>query len=202
MLDLEMAKKVFDNLYQDVHGYTISSQARNKLAYHDKSYTYGEVTPEAMYKILTKIKYPGGGIFYDLGSGTGKAVLLAALLSSFSECKGVEILKDLNDTAKSVSSRFESEMKVDFPSLTSKIEFLNEDFLKYDFSDADVIFIHSTCFYDELWSQLIKKFEDLRLGTTIITVTKSIVSPVIEPLLSEGIAMGWGQATVNFYQKI
>lgn len=40
-----------------------------------------------------------GGAFYDLGSGTGKAVLAAALLHDFDECKGIEIADSLYDVS-------------------------------------------------------------------------------------------------------
>jgi hypothetical protein len=36
-----------------------------------------------------------GGIFYDLGSGTGKGVIGAAVLYNFDACYGIEILEGL-----------------------------------------------------------------------------------------------------------
>ena len=36
-----------------------------------------------------------GGVFYDLGSGTGKPVLAAMILHDFTECVGVEYLEGL-----------------------------------------------------------------------------------------------------------
>jgi hypothetical protein len=36
-----------------------------------------------------------GGIFYDLGSGTGKPVIGAAVLHNFDVCYGIEILEGL-----------------------------------------------------------------------------------------------------------
>jgi hypothetical protein len=43
--------------------------------------------------------HQAGGVFYDLGSGTGKVVLAAALLHSFSACCGIELLAGLHEVA-------------------------------------------------------------------------------------------------------
>lgn len=196
MLDLETAKKIYENIYQDVNGYILSAQARKKLNYHDKSHTYGEVTPDSFYKILSKVEPKEGEIFYDLGSGTGKAVVLASLLFEFSKCVGIEILKDLYDTARAISVRLESEIEA------GRREFRNCDFLTEDFFDADIVFAHSTCFYDELWSNLEKKLEKLKSGTKVITVTKTIDSSEFVFLATEEHQMGWGRATINYYKKI
>ncbi|QQG44321.1 MAG: methyltransferase domain-containing protein [Candidatus Roizmanbacteria bacterium] len=193
MLDLETAKTILDDLYHDIRGYTVSGEARRKLSYHDKSYTYGEVTPDAFYKILKKAQAKSGEVFYDLGSGVGKPVILAYLLFDFSKCVGIEILPELYKVSHSVLQRLKGD---------KKIEFINEDFLHHDFSDADIIFTHSTCFYDELWIKIINKFEKLKPGTRIITVTKSIHSDWIKPLHTAEYNMGWGMATVHYYKKI
>ncbi|CAN0105289.1 unnamed protein product, partial [Discosporangium mesarthrocarpum] len=69
---------------------------------------YGEITFEAFAVVLDKIKskygLPGkghsgpegvvqdpGGVFYDIGSGTGKPVISAAILHPFSKSVGVEV---------------------------------------------------------------------------------------------------------------
>ena len=36
-----------------------------------------------------------GGVFIDIGSGTGKQVLAGCLIHEFESCKGVEILENL-----------------------------------------------------------------------------------------------------------
>lgn len=203
MLDLEIATSICNNLYHDLNGYTLSAQGRNKLGYHDKAHTYGEVTPAAFAQILKRVESKKGEVFYDLGSGTGKAVLLASMLANFSHCVGIELLKDLHDAAESILHRLQIEIQPymapeDFP----VVSFYQRDFLRFDFSDADVVFAHSTCFYDELWEHLIRKFEQLQPGTRVISVTKTITSPKLAHFRTEEEAMGWGKATVHFYKRI
>lgn len=201
MLDLETLKKIYSNLYGDINGYVISSQARGKLSYHDKSHTYGEVIPDTFFKIVNYVNPIEGEIFYDLGSGTGKAVILASLLFGFSKCIGIEVLKDLYETSRGILVRLQTEV-APYLNLDQRVEFRNEDFLHSDFSDANIIFAHSTCFYDELWENLVRKLEKVRRGTRIITVTRTINSEVILPMFSDEYQMGWGKSTVHYYHKI
>src|SRR3990172_1471045 len=109
-MDFNIAKSIFESLYTGVNGYTISSQARKDLPYASKAHTYGEVTPEGFSKILSDADVKGG-YFYDLGSGTGKAVVLASLFGNFSKLVGIEMIEDLYKTAKSVLDRFDKTVR-------------------------------------------------------------------------------------------
>ena len=43
-----------------------------------------------------------GGLFYDLGSGTGKPVAAAAVLHNFDVCIGIEILEGLHNASMEI----------------------------------------------------------------------------------------------------
>ncbi len=203
-MDFNVAKSIFESLYTGVNGYTISSQARKNLPYASKAHTYGEVTVEGFHKILKEAKIKLGGKFYDLGSGTGKAVILAALFGTFSKLVGIETLKDLHQTSVNILNRFDSEVRPILPIEKQKqvIEFTNADFIEYDFTDSDLIFAHSTCFYDELMIALEEKCANIKEGTKIILVTKTFQSPLFRLIKSGEYPMTWGKATVNFYEKV
>jgi len=66
---------------------------------------YGEVEYKSFYRVLRKINAPPGGVFYDLGSGTGKAVFAARLTQDFQRCVGIEILNGLHSQGKVVLDR-------------------------------------------------------------------------------------------------
>jgi len=64
--------------------------------------TYGEVTFWSFAHILMRVKSlnPHAKHFCDLGSGTGKAVLIASIAIGFQRCTGVEIVKSLHNVAE------------------------------------------------------------------------------------------------------
>ena len=69
------------------------------------SLVYGEIAYSAMYELLEMLKDKGaiggkaGEVFLDLGSGVGKAVLMAGFLHSFEACIGYEVLPELHTMA-------------------------------------------------------------------------------------------------------
>lgn len=202
-MDVEHVKIIFDQLYKDINGYKISADARKSLGYYDKSHTYGEVVPESFYRMVQKTEPKKGEKFYDLGSGTGKAVILAHLLFDFYSSTGIEILEGLYDVSRGVLAHYNLEFRdqSDEEKQNEKIEIIHGDLLEEDFSDGDVLFTHCTCFYNELWIKLLRKFEFLRSGTRIITVTRMIDSPSFLLIHSGVYNLGWGKATVFCYRK-
>jgi hypothetical protein len=55
--------------------------------------------------VLRKINPVPGAVFYDLGSGTSKAVFVARLTQDFSRCVGIEILTGLHQQARVIVDR-------------------------------------------------------------------------------------------------
>ena len=74
--------------------------------------------------------------------------------------------------------------------------------LEQDFSDADIIYTHCTCFSSDLMSGLERKFENLKSGTRVITISKGLESPQFTLQCSKLVQMGWGSATLYYYSKI
>lgn len=199
----EEIELVINQLYDKIDGYEISSIARKKLLISDRALTYGEVSPSTFGKILAQVNPQSGEIFYDLGSGTGKAVFLAHFYYDFSKSIGIELLEDLYLSANSILNKYNQDIRPKLNQFKPKqiISFINGDIFKKDFSDADVVFFHSTCFNDEIIAKLEDKLSMLKKGVRIITVTKSLHLPIFRLLKSEMYDMGWGKATVNFYIK-
>jgi len=200
-MDFQLGKKLFETLYSGINGYTISSEARSKIARVDKAYTYGEVVAESFYQMIHRMSPKKGEVFYDLGSGTGKAIILASLFFEFSKCIGIEILEDLHKISKELLARFHHETASVLTKDPSIVDFVNADFLQYDFTDGDIFFIHATCFPDELMDKLTKKLRLLKKGARIIMVTKTLESASFREIDHSDEEMGWGKATIYFYEK-
>lgn len=206
MVSVFEGKEIFDSIMQSFPvtvGKAVSKKEREELNLKDPNLVYGEVTFETMGILIEKIKkvygkpYQGssgpqgflqgrGGIFYDLGSGTGKAVIGAAILHNFDVCYGIEYLEGLyslsldalnayntrgkaklagreHDTRKKISFYLKDiDLIYSYCKLCYfvDVQFIHGDFLKMrtkDWRDADIVFINSTC-YDE---PLMGKIADL-----------------------------------------
>ena len=89
-------------------GKSLSKEERNKKQLDDeKNLIYGEVDFHSFFRVLRKINPVKGGTFYDLGSGTGRAVLAARFTRDFSKCIGIEILHGLHLAGVAVLERLD-----------------------------------------------------------------------------------------------
>lgn len=87
---------------------------KNKPKRMEMSLTYGEIEYKSFYNIMRKLDLsnhiPGrdarGLVFYDLGSGTARAVIVARIMYSFRCCKGIELLLSLHRGGKAVVNKF------------------------------------------------------------------------------------------------
>lgn len=126
-----------------------------------RTLTYGELDFEALAAIIYSIKYNHGYLmegakFYDLGSGTGKAVIAAACLHSFSTCVGVELLEGLHRVALTHKATWDAGETEGRPA----VEFLQGSILDWaagDWSDGDVLFANSHCFSEDMMQDISAK---------------------------------------------
>lgn len=203
-MDKSVAKEVFNELYKNVNGHNLSLQGRNTQDLNDKSFVYGEVKFDTFYNIIQDLGSNNPkGVFYDLGSGTGKAVFLAHLLFDFSKSIGIELIDPLYKASVEVKDLYEKEFR---PKLKEYVDdreiiFHRGSFLDFDISDADVIFMNSTCYSDELMAALDEKFETLKPGTRFISLSKPLRKPYIEVKKSYLTEFSWGEATVFCQQR-
>lgn len=181
------AQSLYDELFADTSlevGKTLSKREREeKELSQEKSLIYGEVEFESFYRILRKINPAPGGVFYDLGSGTGKAVFAARLTRDFDKCIGIEILTSLHQAAQAVVRNYNDRIK-SYLSLTEKqdVAVFEGSFCDFDWSDGDLVFANSTCFSDELMQQVSDLAGRLKPGSIVVTFTKGMNSPYFELL--------------------
>ncbi len=200
-MDLEHAKTILDTLYGDIDGYEISNIGRRSGEYPEKSFVYGEVAAESFYRIISRLKPREGAVFYDLGAGTGKAVVLAHLLFPFRRSIGIEIVPTLYESAQGVLYRYRSEIEPHLGSRPGSIEFLLGDVMEKDFSDGDVVFMHSTCFEGGMMQRLQERLKALKPGSRIVTVTKDLQGPEFTLVEHREYNMNWGQTTIYVYTR-
>jgi hypothetical protein len=197
--------KIVSKLYADINSFNIALNAREKEGLvDDVAFAYGELTEISIAELLDVVEPQSGEIFYDLGSGAGKPVLWASVLYDWHKCCGIELIKGLCELSQKQAEKLINNHKVHNILLnkTFNIQFVNENFLNVDFSDANVILANATAYTPDLWSKIIEKFLTLAPGARIMVLTKSINLPEFERIHSGFYLMSWGMNSVNFYRKI
>ena len=180
----------------------IESESRKFIK---ENFIYGEVNFRSISYILLYLNYKYGikeGYFFDLGSGTGRAVIGAALTYPFSKYIGIELLETLYNVSIEIKQSFDKEYTND---KKPDIEFINGDFLKQDLSKSSVIFINSTTFSDKLLGDLADKFNnECDQGCLVVNTTMELSK--LDKNKWEFLPyfrryMSWGIATVNVYKR-
>jgi len=92
---LRQAKTIIKELYANVDGVSLSKQDPARRDHESYEFVYGEINFYTLASILDFIKPQAEMTFYDLGSGTGRAVVTAALLYPFKKVYGIELFSSL-----------------------------------------------------------------------------------------------------------
>lgn len=194
---------VIERLYSGVNPYRLSREARNRRGREDESFRYGEIDAVALCEVMDSLPPDANEVFYDLGSGTGRAVFAAALTGRFRRVIGVELLADLHDAAGRALARFDSDVRPQLPveMRTVTIEFVRADLGTFNYSDADVIFTHCTCFTPALMAQLAAGIERVRVGARVITASKLLSSSSLKMIGTQSGKMDWGVTPLIIYVK-
>ncbi|CAM9175997.1 unnamed protein product [Scytosiphon promiscuus] len=141
--------------------------------------------------------------FYDLGSGSGRAVFAAVLAADFRCAVGIEVLGGVFRASTRIFKRYR---KLVEPVLGSPavIELLHGSFLDRacDWSDGDLVFANSTCFAEDTMLAIAARAELLRPGARVVTFTTALKTPWLRVLTKRRYQMSWGPATVFVHQKL
>lgn len=126
-----------------------------------RTLTYGELDLQALGMLIYILKFKfglrDGGIFYDLGSGTGKAVIAAATMHSFSKCCGIELLNGLHTVALYHKAIWDGDTCFNH---RPAVLFFQGSILDRSpttgrsWSDGDVVFANSHCFSHDMMIDL------------------------------------------------
>jgi SAM-dependent methyltransferase len=173
-----------------------SREEREEIGSSKGSLVYGEVGFEAIRMVLQQLP-TNRGIFYDLGSGTGRAVFAAATLCEFEQIRGLEILQSLHQAALQILAKYKALQ----PTRASKIQLKRADILKSNWDDGDVVFANSTCFDEKLMKDIGNRGAMLKQGAYFITLTKPLNSPYFDLVNTSQYRMSWGAATVYIQRR-
>ena len=202
-MEINIAKEMFEHLYSGILGYQISHGQRKRDNLEDRSLVYGEVLPDSFYKVVAQASPPSGGVFCDLGSGSGKALFLAAMLFDFSRLFGVEVLTDLVTASRQVLARYDEQVRPALPPHRQQhtIDLLEGDLLECDLSGVDMVFTHSTCFEPPLLKGIGRKLGELKAGARVIWVGRQIYSEHLTVCWRGAMTLDWGTTIATIYER-
>lgn len=195
------ALQTIEHLYQHSDPFTLSKRYRDKHNINSDQFLYGEIHLITLIKLMDMIKPRSGELFYDLGSGSGKAVLMASICYPL-KCKGLEFLPTLYELSDSKLKALQLLEQNKKRPKEIHAEFLQQDFLEYDFSDGNIFFINATAFKGEIFDKLESKLSLLKKGTRIIITSLEIKLDSFELIYHNHEVMSWGFCNVRIYQKI
>ncbi len=190
-----LAQYYLNQLYKNIQSFHLAKQAREEQQLFSYEYIYGEINFASFMQLLKWCEIKPQSVFYDLGSGAGKAVMCAALMFDFKKICGIEQLKLLHDCAITIqqSSKYLRDKPIDW---------YHGDLLNIDWSDADVVFINASAFIGEFWQQVQKKLLSLKEGARIILVSKKLPEDNFELFITQDWGCSWGIARVTIYRRI
>jgi len=177
----------------------------NNGDHSEDSLVYGEIDLQGFCDLLLNdIPHNSHDIFYDLGSGSGRAVFAARFIGDFSECVGIELLGNLHDLASSVKSlyKFLYQQKLKHQNVT----FICADLLDCDswWKDGTVVYVPNLLFDDDLKNQIEEKAFKMQTGARLICLKKfsgAAFNSVFELIKERPVAMSWGESNVYIYQR-
>ncbi|WP_419419867.1 methyltransferase [Legionella sp. D16C41] len=197
-LKLNIHQPIFNKLYCDVNGFNLSKMAR--LKQDTIAFIYGEIEFESFIALLSLCKPQVNTIFYDLGSGTGKAVIACAMVFNIQKSYGIELLVPLHKCAQKQQERL-GQLE-SYRENAKKIVFIQGDFLQKSFVDGTIIFINAATFIAELWEQLSTHVEQVKPGTLIISTSKVLNSKRFILRKIVPVRMSWGIVNAFIQQRL
>lgn len=197
-IGLDKHLTLLNTISADINGFQLSRIARADS--DAMEYVYGEITPQAFVALLTLVKPDSSTVFYDLGSGSGKAVLLCAMVFDVKKSCGIELFSSLDQAAKQQQQHLKS--CVNYQHAADKITFICGNYLHTPFDDATLVFISATALFGETWQQLNHRLECLSITTIVITTTKPLLSKQFKLLQKTRAEMSWGVVNVYIQTKI
>jgi hypothetical protein len=174
-------------------------------AYDSKfALTYGEVTLDGVKQLAHIFQrhpittYPvSRRVFYDLGSGIGKNVIMMASLVPSIISKGIELVNERHNMAMTAYRNIKEQ------SVRSRVEFIHGSILDRSLSDAAWIYISNLCFSSEINDQLSEKLGRELQVRALIVCSKPLNHPSLRLIGQTKLSQTWSSESEAYvYEKI
>ena len=179
-------------------GFELSKKAR--VTGDAFEYTYGEIEFIPFIALIAMTKPTPNTRFYDLGCGTGKAVISCAMVFEMGHYCGIELFKELSDAALTQKERL-TQLSA-YENRAKKITFIHDNFLNADLSDATLIFINATALIGPTWEKLNEKLSKTPPGSVVICTTKKLISTAFYVTNITKVEMSWGITVAYIHRSV
>lgn len=176
---------------------SLCSDRQKMIASEKVNLIYGEVTLEAIREVFLHIEAQlptfsqSRGKFYDLGSGSGRSLLMATVVHHFEVSIGIEIVPSLHRMSIALRDYWAAN---EVTNRLTHIDFHLGSILNLslcDWTDGDVVFANSTCFNSELFDAMVEIGKRLKSGAIFITLTSDIQCPEFRVIGELRLPMSW-----------
>lgn len=198
----------------------------------DETLGYGEVLyAPFVLSVLERVKWHGGlgpdaKVFTDIGCGSAKPVVCAALNHPFEVCRGIELLPETAKLGAAVAHEYTQRVQTQFhfrdARRNTRMEVVQGNAL-FDRSstadesssaaavaaspcnwaeESDVVFCNATSFSSDMIAQLELLCERLKPGSFVVTTTCRLRSPCTEVLEIGELCENWGQSTLYIHRRL
>lgn len=194
---IDKHQAIFDEIFSQVSGYSLSRDSRKQ---NDSiEYTYGEIEFESFIALLSLCHPNSKTVFYDLGSGTGKAVLACAMVYKVQQAYGIELFPLLHQSAE--KQLVELAKFSEYTDVSKHIRFINDNFINFNLDKASLIFINSTTYVGELWNKISKHLESVAPEVLVISTSKPLSSKQFAIKTRAPVQMSWGIVDAYIQQR-
>ncbi len=193
----------------------ISQKERADRRLYSEEYVYGEWDIQNFEKMFQRVKRIFGhlppdqtGVFWDLGCGCGKLVVMAGCMHSFTQCWGIEFIRSLSDEGERMVKELrdmEQYKKENERFRDIMFRVVCSDFLESDawVDNTTMAVLHSTCLNNSTMEKIVEKAASMNIGCLLITVTKPLPDEKRWFRIGEDeVEMTWGKAKIFFHEKI
>lgn len=195
---LQEFEPLFNTLFKEVNGFERSRSARQHYDLTD--YVYGEIVFLPFVGLLSSIPWDKDDVFYDLGSGVGKAVFACAMVCCVKKAVGIELLLPLHQASRQCKELLLA--LPEYEAIANKIDFIEGDFLNADFSDATIVFVNATTLHRTTWDALCQRIAETPSIRMALTTSKPLPSTRFEEVRRIPVLMSWGPVDVYISAKL
>jgi SAM-dependent methyltransferase len=195
------ALELLRTCYRGIDGFDIPSHDVRAVARSKGSSTYGELMPAATLRLFEALELDRDDVFYDLGAGVGKVVLLAAATTPVGRAIGVELARSRCDQAERA---FAAARRAGLAT-GRRARIVHADLLDVDLDldDATVAYTCSTAFSTRFMRKLTKRLATLPRLRLLASLQDLDPHPAFELLRVLRLDASWKRRTqVHLYRRV